>query len=427
MSRACHHVAVITVAIVSSLAFLLHLSPPSDLHTCNKASPTDNRSYKSYASIYLTSIILRTLENVADLTSGDPIPFSSAFFNYGRPLLRKESVDDIELLQRVVTSKKVLFDPIRRILDVRDLAVHAPSFDSSDNDSNSDSNIAFHIGRVRLTWGSYLTAAPCIDVHVEDISIRVVFADLLLTRTNFDVLREFGFPPALVVGSNREEIADDEEMGKTRDAELQPSRVRVGSVSLKGRVKLTLESAALRGGQSATAAGRKLVEDLVLDLSVLRVLEDRIREKADRNGVSGRKGVTTEDLVVIIGQHFRDEVVKTISLNLADLARGEDARGVVQGIAALHHTKAAFLAYFGEAVETVAEREIEAPIGNLLRRWGLEDEQTKWLRDKAAVVIRNSVLTATSAAADKIEELLKKETTGESEFDTVLQVQQDLF
>ena len=369
---------------------------------------------------------------MADLTKGDPTYLSAAVLNYIRPILGKDVSNDIDALQCVLSSGRVSFDPMRRIVEAWDVAVHAPppeadvscNVNGKHGSSDSASDIAFRIGRFRLVWESYLSASPCIDVHIEDIAIRVVFADLLLTRTNFDVLSEFGFPPALLIGNDAKKNVHDEGTSEHRDGDSLSSRVRVGSVRLGGTVTLTLESAALRGGES----GKRLVEDLVLDLSVLRDLEDEIKNRSNYNQqTSGKTGVTTEELVRIIIRHFRDEVIKLVSLNLAELARGDDASGVVNGMAALRKTKAAFLAYLGEAAETVKEREIEAPITSVLRSWGLGDEQTKWLRDKASSVIVNSVASATAAAADKIEELVQKETTGESNFDTVLQVQQDLF
>mmetsp|Transcript_48379 Transcript_48379/g.94534 ORF Transcript_48379/g.94534 Transcript_48379/m.94534 type:complete len:239 (-) Transcript_48379:297-1013(-) len=226
-----------------------------------------------------------------------------------------------------------------------------------------------------MTWDSY--SAPCLDVRVEDVAIRVEFTDLLLTRTNFDRLREFGFPPASLLGGG---------VGATS------SDVRIGSLGLEGTVTLTLESAALRGKGSA-AGNQRLAEDVVLNLSVLRVLEDKIREASERNG---RRGVSTEELAEIIGRLFRDEVTKIISSSLVDLARGEGSKGVAKGIITVKRTTDAFLDYFGAAVETIKERDIEVPLSEMLHRWGLNEEQANWARGIAASAAASTMAEATN-------------------------------
>ena len=51
------------------------------------------------------------------------------------------------------------------------------------NNNKTAASPALRIGRVEITWDSYLQ--PCIDICVENVDVLVEFLNLLMTRNNW--------------------------------------------------------------------------------------------------------------------------------------------------------------------------------------------------------------------------------------------------
>jgi len=148
-------------------------------------------------------------------------------------------------------------------------------------------------------------------------------------------LNEHGFPPEVVYMP----VADD---GDAETAKTTHVFVRIGSLDLTGQVILRTRSRPLRAPLSG---------DIVLKLTAVRDLNQRIRKAAEANKDKTRRpGCTSDEIYDIFQAYFSAKVKEAVKFALEDLAAGKidssrDSRIVGESKKIASSTKAALLRY----------------------------------------------------------------------------------
>ncbi len=88
-------------------------------------------------------------------------------------------VQDLELVASVCKCDETRLDLINKRLKVRNLKILTPG----ENANGGLSQPALSVGRLTLSWDSYLR--PCIEMEVQDVDILVEFVNLIFTRNNW--------------------------------------------------------------------------------------------------------------------------------------------------------------------------------------------------------------------------------------------------
>lgn len=188
----------------------------------------------------------------------------------------------------------VSLDVGKRELEVFNFTVTAPKTEKN------EAIRSLRVRRFSMKWDSYLK--PCIDIEIDDIDICVEFLNILLTKTNWNVLQDAGFPPKLLI----DDSSDETSSGSTF--------VRFGGIKFGGEVKLQIRSRPL---------DQKLCEDIVFDLQMLDDFSRKVNEVATKDVSSkekgGRKGCTTEELYDIIEKYFRKKTQKIVKETAMDI------------------------------------------------------------------------------------------------------------
>lgn len=103
----------------------------------------------------------------------DPSIIISLMVKHGGLLIPESSKKDLDVLAKVCHADSVQLNILQRKLEVNNFIVQLPG----------EEEVALRIGRMYLTWDSYLK--PCIEIEVDNVYILVEFFNLILTQTNW--------------------------------------------------------------------------------------------------------------------------------------------------------------------------------------------------------------------------------------------------
>jgi len=156
---------------------------------------------------------------------------------------------------------------------------------------NNTAYSALRVGRLFLRWDSY--RRPCVEIVVEDVDVLVEFVNLILSKTNWNELKEeYDFPPRMLV----------EESEMPAD-----SFARIGGLYLLGRTKVSVRSRPLK---------KDVINDVVLEFASLQELMTFVNKKACQERIlhqDGKKsvtvkGLTPEEFTALVGGWFKTKV-----------------------------------------------------------------------------------------------------------------------
>ncbi|OEU11334.1 hypothetical protein FRACYDRAFT_245644 [Fragilariopsis cylindrus CCMP1102] len=181
------------------------------------------------------------------LFSVDPQNIIRLVCRHGGVVLPESIKKDLDVLASVCQCTETSLDLINKELVVKGFQVAMPMKKKKANGEKT----ALRVGRIYLTWDSYLK--PCIDIEVEDVDILIEFVNLILSKNNWSELSEIGFPPQLY---DEDEIVDS-------SSEAASAFVRIGGIVVKGQIRLKLRSRPL---------DKDLCEDIVFDFDNLKTL-----------------------------------------------------------------------------------------------------------------------------------------------------------
>jgi len=212
---------------------------------------------------------------------------------------------DLKKLEKLCHCDESKLSIVNRQLVLRNLTVSLPVNESNNSSDHELGNPSLRIGRIMITWDSYLQ--PCVDIQVEDIDVLVEFDNLLLTKTNWHKLKAAGFPPDLLLMAN-----DNEEYEEDATSSFANSFVRVGRLDMLGNVKIKVNSSPLN---------KTITPDIVLNLNMMEELSGTIRQRASISSHGNeRLGCTTDELYIIIEDFFKDKLRKAIQKTVSDIA-----------------------------------------------------------------------------------------------------------
>ena len=267
----------------------------------------------------------------------DPSNIVSLMIKHGGLIVPKSIEKDIKLLAEVCHTEHCELNVIQKRLVLRNFSIRFPSAEMN----------ALQIGKVCLKWDSYLK--PCIEVEMDDVQILVEFFNLLLTKSNWEELQNYGFPPKF------EEYYEGSSTSTENDTFL-----RVGSIDLNGNMEVLLKSRPL---------DKEITKiDLNLD-ETLDPLTKKIHELSEQNQVEfGRRGCTTEEIETLIQKYVGGIIRKAVTGTIEDIVveGGAETKGKVTNMVGA--TKKRVSEYLEEAVEFKGEQ-IEQKISRRLQGW----------------------------------------------------------
>ena len=114
------------------------------------------------------------------LFSVDPQNIIRLVCRHGGVVLPESIKKDLDVFASVCHCAETSLDLIRKELVVKGFQVAMPM---KKKKANGEKTAALRVGRIYLTWDSYLK--PCIDIEVEDVDILIEFVNLILSKNNW--------------------------------------------------------------------------------------------------------------------------------------------------------------------------------------------------------------------------------------------------
>lgn len=291
----------------------------------------------------------------SSLLSVDPRAILSTLIDAGGLLIPDSVEAELQALKHILHADQAGMNVMERHLVLRNFTVGLEG-----------SPPAVRIDELRISWDSY--RKPCLEVDVRNMYVLIEFANLILTRNNWNELHEAGLLPESVRENGFHHLTDG-----------SLPFLRFSKLNFSGVLDVSLLSRPLAkeiGGFSIDVWG---VEDL----------QGRIRQVSTENErKKGRKGCTCDDLAEIFKSYFADKVkahlaetVYNVTVNLQDSRKYAD--GIVERVSG------SALSYLNEAGRKSGKM-LEDTIVSTLGRWGLSSPREKFdaLKNKARDAFR---------------------------------------
>ncbi|KAG7339125.1 hypothetical protein IV203_017702 [Nitzschia inconspicua] len=213
----------------------------------------------------------------------DATKLVSYLVNHGGLVLPKSTKEEIKVFGRVCHVDEILLNVMQRRLQVRNFTIHT---------EGDHEDVALRIGRLYVEWSSY--RKPCLSIEVDDVDILVEFLNIVLSRNNWNNLKDSGFPP----------------------------QCTQTNVDFSGNITCTFRSKPLK----------KEIAVLQFDLDSFDEVDRQIRERSDDNLIqTGRKGCTTDELYDIVKSFFARKIKEMAASNVEDALNGREM-STLQGI-----------------------------------------------------------------------------------------------
>jgi len=207
---------------------------------------------------------------------------------------------DLEIMSSVCECDDTSLDLINKELRIENIKVVMPKKKGNKRSVSQEEHVALTIGTLKLTWDFYLR--PCIDIEVENVNILVEFINLILTKNNWNELKDIGFPPKFY------------DLDDLLLKDYTSTFLRTGGVRMIGEIRLKMRSRLL---------DQDLVEDIVFDLRKLAELSNQISNASEQaKETTGRRGLKTEELYEIINVYFSKRIQQLAKIAATDLALG---------------------------------------------------------------------------------------------------------
>ena len=126
-----------------------------------------------------TDPVSLTQRRKKSLFSVDPQNIIRLVCRHGGIVLPESIKKDLDVLASVCQCTETSLDLINKELVVKGFQVAMPMKKKKANGEKT----ALRVGRIYLTWDSYLK--PCIDIEVEDVDILIEFVNLILSKNNW--------------------------------------------------------------------------------------------------------------------------------------------------------------------------------------------------------------------------------------------------
>lgn len=325
----------------------------SDAAAAAAAAPTPPPGDDTIPTSLFSRVFKKNKGKWSSMLSVDPKRILSILVDRGGLLIPAAAESDIRLLRQFVRVETAELNVVEKHLILHNFTIGIEGQPH-----------ALCIGRVYIHWSSY--SAPCLDIEVDDVDVLVEFTNLLLTRNNWDELKEAGFPP-------------QSWMVDTDSPFL--SFLRFASIDLAGLASVRITSRPLD----------KEIGAFSLDMIATKGLSESILQRARENEqANNQNGVSSAELAAILQTYFNRKIRNFLADRLQDVATNPEAV-IRDADEFLTKTKGTILNYANHAGKKT-KADIEQAIVNKLGDLGLEspDKRYNILKESARKLLQNT-------------------------------------
>lgn len=223
----------------------------------------------------------------------DPSSILTMLVKGGNVFIPKSSQKDVRVLQECLHCEKAEMNVVEKTMILYNFTIGLKGKPA-----------ALRVGMTYVCWESY--TRPTIYMEVDDVELLVEFYNVLLTKSNWQELKNRGFPPEVSVASS-----DKKENEKIETT----SSIKIGSIDLSGTATVRIVSKALN-------------EDLglfELDMDSFDDFTDMMREQSESNfKKTGRRGLASEELATMLEAYFTKKIQAFLKHRVGALALGSE-------------------------------------------------------------------------------------------------------
>lgn len=296
----------------------LHLSPG-----CEATSPLRNLYSR------LNSKRERRSSSVFSI---NPSGILSVLVDVGGLIIPQDVEEDIDIIRECLYVKDAELNMVQKHVVLYDCQIGL----------QNQTLPALRVGRIFVRWDSF--RKPCVEIEVNGIDITVEFTNLRLTRSNWNELVDFGFPPFFE--EKRKGKKQSRSPKRTRRRDVENAFILFNNIDLSGNITLQLASRPLE----------KTIGRMSLDMNATDDLGPQIQSLSEWNlRRSGRKGCTPKQLTDLLQSYFSEKIKTIIPKSVQFIA--EEPREALQMAGRLLDGATE---YAGEAVEMARENSHDA-------------------------------------------------------------------
>ena len=347
---------------------------------------------------------------------------------------------DLNILRSVCSANETRFDILGKELLVRNFTI---SQDKGRDVDTTTSPPAFRVGYLNISWDSYLR--PCLDFELSDVHIAVEVTNVLLTNTNWQELRQKGFPPPLLTGyyEDADELAEtkeestnipEQEDGDSKSASVadkyldflieegglevsdddvgtSASFIRIGRLSISGNMTLRAISRPL--------GGKDIAQPFHFDLKALTDLTTQLERAAidEEPGSRQRRGCTAERAYDIVTTYFLRKLEQILAKTVFDISLFGKASAPMQKANSLLSSAEGLVRDYASSVSKLAKENAKGRLGGIqqklldkLQAMGVDDDKVEGIRKSSDTLAEKTVGLVAALLKEK---LVKVQTDGQ--------------
>lgn len=375
-----HH--KVSALIMKLLAACLWLLLPSRMAAAAASSPSDN--YGRYQGSRRPT---EDRKKWSGMFTVDPSKILSTLIQKGGLFIPKESQKGIEVLRRVCSVDRAELNVVEKRLLLHNFTIALPREQK-----------ALRIGRVYLHWDSY--RRPCLDIEVDEVDVLVEFTNLMLTRNNWNELKDFGFPPEIATGSTADREPTKASKGKPNDDDGGGvGLVRINSIDLSKNLTILVLSRPLK----------KKIGSFTLDMDMADEINELIQRRSDENLLkTGRRGCTANEIAALLQDYIGQRVRQFVEETVMDV-RGKTKQASDVADRMLTKASESVLRYAGDAGKKKGD-ELQDALTARLTKWGIAKpgESLSDLKRRSATFVSQINTTAIDERAAQARAIIEK-------------------
>lgn len=303
----------------------------------------------------------------------------------GGLLIPKDSEQHVERMRQVMDVKKAQLNIVERELILYNFTLSLPpnanaNQNQQQTNSNSSSNL-LRIGKVRIRWDAY--TEPCLDIEVDQVDVLVEFRNLILSKSNWNELLEYGFSSSSNSNFPPEQAHPGEE-------EFDPlSFIRFNTIDLSKNLTVRVLSQPLQ----------KEIGTFTIDLDLTDRITELIRTKSEdsmRQDGNHRRGCTLDEVVDTIREYVGQSIQNFVTDRLKDLAT-KPLSSIAGADRVLCEARGSVLRYAEDAIGKTGE-DVHENVASKLAGWGIKspEDKLRLLKEHALYTASRFNITASS-------------------------------
>jgi hypothetical protein len=247
-------------------------------------------------------------KNWASMFTVDPSAILSTLAKAGGIFIPKSNQKDIEILRDCLHCERAEINVVEKTMILYNFTIGLKGEPA-----------ALRVGRTYVHFDSY--TKPTIYVEVDDVDLLVEFQNMILTKSNWQEIKDHGFPPEIAVTTTASK-EDKRSPKNPSKIEAQPATdfVRIGSVDLSGSAGVRLVSKTLG----------KEIGHFEVDMDAFDDFTAVMMDASENNyKETGRRGLSSTDLATLLQAYFTKKIRLFLLDRVEDLKI--DPRELLQG------------------------------------------------------------------------------------------------